>query len=129
MLKPGTDVTLIAAGPLVHEALLAHDLLAAEGISARIINMHTVKPLDAAAVLAAAQETGAIVTVDEAQLAGGLGGAIAEFLVSTYPVPVEMVGIADTFLECGLPEELAVKYQLTAKDFACAAKKVLARKK
>ncbi|SDH03592.1 transketolase family protein [Propionivibrio dicarboxylicus] len=128
VMQPGTDVTIIAAGPLVYEALLAHDKLAQEGISARVINMHTVKPLDEVAVLAAAKETGAIVTVDEAQLAGGLGGAVAEFLVSHHPVPVEMVGIKDTFLECGLPEELATKYQLVAKDFVAAAKKVIARK-
>lgn len=129
VMRSGKDVTIIAAGPLVYEALLAHDLLVAEGISARVINMHTIKPLDEAVVLAAAKETGAIVTVDEAQLAGGLGGAIAEFLVSNHPVPVEMVGITDTFLECGLPEELAAKYCLTAKDFVAAAKKVMARKK
>ncbi|SDH99138.1 transketolase family protein [Propionivibrio dicarboxylicus] len=129
VMKPGEDVTIIAAGPLLHEALLAHDQLAAEGVSARVINMHTVKPLDAAAVLAAAKETGAIVTVDEAQLAGGLGGAVAETLVSTVPVPVEMVGIVDTFLECGLPEELAVAYNLKAKDFVDAAKRVLKRKR
>ena len=102
VLKPGTDATIIAAGPLVYEALLAHDQLAAEGISLRVINMHTIKPLDEAAVLAAASETGAIVTVDEAQLIGGLGGAV--------------------------PEELAAKYGLTAKDFVVAVKKVLARK-
>ncbi len=128
VLRPGKDVTIIAAGPLVYEALLAHDQLAAEGISARVINMHTIKPLDEAAVLAAAQETGAVVTIDEAQMAGGLGSAVAEFLVNHCPIPVERVGINDTFLECGLPEELAVKYELTAKDFACAAKKVIARK-
>ena len=128
VLKPGKDAAIIAAGPLVYEALLAHDLLAAEGISLRVINMHTIKPLDEAAVLAAARETGAIVTVDEAQLIGGLGGAVAEFLVKNHPVPVEMVGIEDTFLECGLPEELAAKYGLTAKDFVKAVKKVLARK-
>ena len=128
VLKPGTDATIIAAGPLVYEALLAHDQLAAEGISLRVINMHTIKPLDEAAVLAAASETGAIVTVDEAQLIGGLGGAVAELLVKNKPAPVEMIGIEDKFLECGLPEELAAKYGLTAKDFVVAVKKVLARK-
>jgi len=128
VLKPGSDVSIIAAGPLVYEALLAHDLLAAQGISARVINMHTIKPLDTAAVLTAAQETGAIVTIDEAQLAGGLGGAVAELLVSHRPVPVEMMGVRDTFLECGLPEELAAKYQLTAKDVVAAVGRVLTRK-
>ena len=129
VLKDGTDVTIIAGGPIVYEALLAHDQLKAEGISARILNMHTFKPLDEAAVLAAAKETGAIVTVEDAQIIGGLGGAVAELLVNNHPVPVEMVGINDTFLECGLPEELAAKYGLTARDLVKAAKKVLARKK
>jgi len=129
VMRPGNDVTIIAAGPLLYEALLAHEQLAAEGVSARVINMHTVKPLDEAAVIAAAVETGAIVTVDEAQLAGGLGGAVAETLVSTTPVPVEMVGIVDTFLECGLPDELAVAYNLKAKDLVDAAKRALKRKR
>ncbi len=128
VLRPGKDVTIIAAGPLVYEALLAHDQLAAEGIAARVINMHTIKPLDEATVLKAARDTGAIVTIDEAQMAGGLGSAVAEFLVSHFPIPVERIGINDTFLECGLPEELAVKYQLKAKDLASAAKKAVARK-
>ena len=87
-MRPGKDLAFIVAGPLVYEALLAHDQLAAEGISARVINMHTIKPLDETAVLTAARETGAIVTIDEAQLAGGLGGAVAELLVSRHPAPV-----------------------------------------
>jgi len=128
VLKSGTDVSIIAAGPIVYEALLAHEQLASDGISARVINMHTIKPLDEAAILAAARETGAIVTAEEAQIYGGLGGAVAEVLVRHYPIPVEMVGIADTFLECGTPEELAVKYGLTAKDIVKAVKKVMARK-
>ena len=128
ILKPGTDATIIAAGPIVYEALLAHEQLAAEGISLRVINMHTIKPLDEAAVLAAARETGAIVTAEEAQLYGGLGGAVAEVLARKCPTPMEMVGIEDSFLECGTPEELAVKYGLTAKDLVCAVKKVMARK-
>ena len=128
VLKPGTDATIIAAGPIVYEALLAHEQLAAEGISLRVINMHTIKPLDEAAVVAAAQETGAIVTAEEAQVYGGLGGAVAEVLARKCPTPVEMVGIEDSFLECGTPEELAVKYGLTAKDLVRAVKKVMARK-
>ncbi len=128
VLKPGMDATIIAAGPIVYEALLAHEQLAAEGISLRVINMHTIKPLDEAAVVAAAQETGAIVTAEEAQLYGGLGGAVAEVLARKCPTPVEMVGIEDSFLECGTPEELAVKYGLTAKDLVRAVKKVMARK-
>jgi transketolase len=128
VLKPGTDVTIIAAGPIVYEALQAHDQLVVEGISVRVINMHTIKPLDEAAVLAAARETGAIVTAEEAQLYGGLGGAVAEVLARKCPTPLEMVGIEDSFLECGTPEELAVKYGLTAKDLVIAVKKVMARK-
>jgi len=128
VLRPGTDVAIIAAGPIVYEALLAHDELAVEGISLRVINMHTIKPLDETTVLAAAKETGAIVTAEEAQVYGGLGGAVAEVLAMKCPTPVEMVGIEDTFLECGTPEELAVKYGLTTKDLIKAVKKVLARK-
>lgn len=128
VLKPGTDATIIAAGPIVYEALQAHDQLAAAGISVRVINMHTIKPLDEGAVLAAARETGAIVTAEEAQVYGGLGGAVAELLARKQPTPVEMVGIEDSFLECGTPEELAVKYGLTAADLVAAVKKVMARK-
>ena len=128
VLKQGTAATIIAAGPIVYEALQAHEQLAAEGISLRVINMHTIKPLDEAAVLAAARETGAIVTAEEAQLYGGLGGAVAEVLARKCPTPMEMVGIEDSFLECGTPEELAVKYGLTAKDLVGAVKKVMARK-
>ena len=128
ILRNGTDATIIAAGPIVYEALQAVDLLAAEGISVRVINMHTIKPLDEEAVVAAARETGAIVTAEEAQVYGGLGGAVAEVLAQKQPTPVEMVGIADTFLECGTPEELAEKYGLTAKDLVKAVKKVMVRK-
>ena len=128
IMKDGKDVTIIACGPIVYEALLAHDLLKAKGISARIINMHTLKPLDEAAVLAAAKETGAIVTAEDAQVIGGLGGAVAELLVKNKPVPVEMVGILDTFMECGTPSELALKYNLTAPSLVAAVEKVLKRK-
>lgn len=128
VLKAGTDATIIAAGPIVYEALLAHEQLAAEGISVRVINMHTIKPLDESAVLAAARETGAIVTAEEAQIFGGLGGAVSEVLARNFPAPVEMVGIADTFLECGTPEELAAKYGLTSQDLVKSVKKVMARK-
>ena len=128
LMKPGSDVTIIAAGPIVYEALLAHDQLKAEGISVRVLNMHTLKPLDDVAVLAAARETGAIVTAEDAQVIGGLGGAVAELLVKHKPAPVEMVGIQDRFMECGLPEELAVKYNLTAPALVAAVKKVIGRK-
>ena len=128
LMKPGCDATIIAAGPIVYEALLAHDQLKAEGISVRVLNMHTLKPLDEAAVLAAARETGAIVTAEDAQVIGGLGGAVAELLVKHKPAPVEMVGIQDRFMECGLPEELAAKYNLTAPALVAAVRKVIGRK-
>lgn len=128
VLRDGSDATVIACGPVVYEALLAHEQLKNMGISLRVINMHTVKPLDEAAVLTAAAETGAIVTAEEAQIYGGLGGAVAEVLVRNKPVPVEMLGIFDTFLECGNPEELAVKYGLTAKDIVAAVNRALKRK-
>ena len=128
LMKPGSDVTIIAAGPIVYEALLAHDQLKAEGISVRVLNMHTLKPLDDEAVLSAARETGAIVTAEAAQVIGGLGGAVAELLVKHKPAPVEMVGIQDRFMECGLPEELAAKYNLTAPALVAAVRKVIGRK-
>ena len=127
-MKEGSDVTIIACGPVVYEAMQAHDQLKGLGISARVIDMHTVKPLDEAAVVKAAKETGAIVTVEEAQVFGGLGGAVAEALVKAKPVPVEMMGAQDTFLECGTPDELMIKYGLTAKGIVAAVQKVLARK-
>lgn len=128
-LRAGTDATIIACGPIVHEALLAHEALKAQGIAARVVNMHTVKPLDEAAVLRAAAETGAIVTAEEHQIYGGLGGAVAEVLVRNSPVPVAMVGIRDTFGESGTPEELAVRYGLTVGDIAAAVVEVLGRKR
>jgi len=128
VLREGTDATVIACGPIVYEALLAHEALKAKGIAVRVVNMHTVKPLDEAAVLKAAAETGALVTAEEHQLAGGLGGAVAELLVRHTPVPVAMVGVRDTFGESGTPEELAVRYGLTAADIAAAVAEALARK-
>jgi transketolase len=90
--------------------------------------MHTIKPIDADAILAAAAETGAIVTVEEHQINAGLGSAVAEVLVKHNPVPVEMIGIMDTFGESGSPEELAIKYGLKQKDVKAAVRKVLGRK-
>ena len=128
ILKDGTDLTIIACGPIVYEALQAAESLANSGISARVINMHTIKPLDKEVILKAARETGAIVTAEEHQVFGGLGGAVAEFLVQNHPIPMEMIGIQDTFGESGTPEELAEKYGLTASHIVEAAKRVLSRK-
>jgi len=128
-MREGSDLTIIAAGPIVYEALQAAEQLSQQGVSARVVNMHTLKPLDEQAIIAAANETGAIVTAEEHQVYYGLGGAVAECIVKHNPVPIEMVGIMDTFGESGSPEELAVAYGLTSKEIIAAAQKVLKRKK
>ncbi|PKM82342.1 MAG: transketolase [Firmicutes bacterium HGW-Firmicutes-14] len=127
-LRDGSDVTVIACGLMVGQALEAADVLAGENISTRVINMHTIKPLDREAVVRAAMETKAIVTAEEHNVIGGLGSAVAEALVETVPVVQEMVGVKDTFGESGAPSELLEKYGLTAKDIVAAVKKVIERK-
>nr|WP_320148079.1 transketolase family protein [uncultured Anaeromusa sp.] len=129
VLTEGKDVTLIANGVMVMAALEAAKTLAAEGIQARVINMASVKPLDEAAVVSAAKETGAIVTCEEHSIIGGLGSAVAEVLAEQAPAPLERVGVKDTFGESGKPKELLAKYGLTAVDVAAAARRVVARKK
>ena len=129
VLTEGNDVTLIANGVMVTAALEAAKTLATEGIQARVINMASVKPLDAAAVVSAAKETGAIVTCEEHSIIGGLGSAVAEVLAEQAPAPMERVGVKDTFGESGKPKELLAKYGLTAADVAEAARRVVARKK
>jgi len=128
-LQDGKDVTVIACGLMVAPAQDAAAELAKEGIQARVLNMHTIKPIDKDAIVAAARETGAIVTAEEHSIIGGLGGAVAEVLAETVPAPLERVGVKDTFGESGKPAELLEKYGLTAKDIVAAVKKVLARKK
>ena len=127
-LRDGHDVTLMATGILVvSETLRAAELLHAEGISARVLNHHTVKPLDRMAVIAAAAETGAVVTVEEHNVIGGLGGAVAEVLQQTRPVPCVRVGIADTFCDELAPhEEMLRIYGLDAESIMAAAKQALA---
>ena len=129
VLTEGKDVTLIANGVMVMAALEAAKMLAAEGIQARVINMASVKPLDEAAVVSAAKETGAIVTCEEHSIIGGLGSAVAEVLAEQAPAPLERVGVKDTFGESGKPKELLAKYGLTADDVAAAVRRVVARKK
>lgn len=124
----GKDVTVIATGIMVSMALEAAETLSGEGISVRVINMHTIKPIDAEAIVAAAKETGAIVTAEEHNIIGGLGSAVAEVVVENCPVPVERVGVKDTFGESGTPDDLLKKYGLTAGDIAAAVKKVMGRK-
>ncbi len=124
----GKEAAIIACGPLAHNALLAANELEKEGISTRVINLHTIKPLDEATVLEAAQECGAIVTVEEHQITGGLAGAISEFLVEHHPVPLERIGIRDCFGESGEPNELIEKFGLGVKSIKAAVYQVLKRK-
>jgi len=126
--REGTDVTVIACGQMVYEALVAAENLQKEGISVRVINNHTIKPIDKKTIIQAAKETGAIVTAEEHQINGGLGSAVAEVLVENYPVPMERVGLLDTFGESGKPEELLVKYHMKAGDIEKAVRKVIKRK-
>jgi transketolase len=125
----GNDVTIIACGLQVWEAILAEEVLSSEGISVRLINMHTIKPLDAEAVMKAARETGAIVTAEDHQIHGGLGGAVAELLAQTIPTPQEFVAVRDTFGESGRGDELMKKYGIAKEDIIKATRKVLMRKK
>ncbi|WP_027717662.1 transketolase family protein [Desulfovirgula thermocuniculi] len=118
LMREGRDATVIACGIMVAAALEAAGELAAEGLSVRVLNMHTIKPLDVEAVLAAARETGAIVTAEEHSVIGGLGGAVAEVVCEHHPVPVLRVGLPDVFGESGTPEELLQKYGLTAQNIA-----------
>ncbi len=128
-LAGGTDVAIIGAGPILYEALLAAGELKERGISALVLNCHTVKPIDADAVAAAAKACGAVVTVEEHQIHGGIGSAVAEVLARRCPVPVEFVGMPDTFGESGQPGELFKKYGLDAAAIVAAAVNVTARKK
>ena len=126
--REGNDVTVFANGPMVYEALQAAEALAAEGISVQVYDLHTVKPLDEQAVLAAAKKTGCIVTAEEHQIYGGMGGAVAEFLARNCPTPMEMVAVRDSFGESGQPQELMDKYGLNQKAIEEKIRSVLARK-
>ena len=126
--RDGGDAAVVACGSLVYEALVASEALSSEGIDVRVINSHTVKPIDEATIISAAKETGAVVTAEEHQVHGGLGSAVAEVLSQKYPVPIEYVAIMDTFGESGEPEELMKKYGLKSQDIIKAVKKVLKRK-
>lgn len=129
VLRAGHDVALVACGALVHEALQAHEHLKAEGLQARVLNMSSIKPLDKALLVQAAKECGCVVTAEDHNVLGGLGGAVSEVLGEEWPVPVERVGVRDVFGESGTPKELYERYGLTAKHVAEAAKRAVARKK
>ncbi len=124
-LTEGNDVTIVATGIMVDEALSAEKMLKAEGISARVINIHTLKPIDSEILINAAKETGAIVTVEEHNIIGGLGSAVSEVISEEKPVPVIRVGVKDTFGESGKPEELLKAYGLKDVNIVDAVKKAI----
>jgi len=125
VLREGRDVTIIATGLMVGEALAAFEALKNDGISARVVNMHTIKPIDRDAIISAARDTGAIVTAEEHSVLGGLGGAVAEVTAETIPVPVLRVGVEDVFGQSGPALELLKKYGLTAEKIALKAKEAM----
>ena len=127
-LKDGSDVTIVATGLMVPEALTAADMLSEEGISARVINIHTIKPIDEDILVKAAKETGAIVTAEEHNIIGGLGSAVAEVLSEKCPTPLVRVGVQDKFGKSGKPAQLLKEYGLTAENIANKAKEAIAKK-
>jgi transketolase len=125
----GNDVTLMATGLLVAESIKAAELLEAEGISARVIDLHTIKPLDRDAIGRAAQETRAIVVAEEHLVDSGLGVRVAQVVAETHPAVMEFVGIQNTYAESGTPDQLLDKYGLRARNVADAAKRAIGRKR
>lgn len=127
-LNEGSDVTIIATGHLVWKALEACEMLEEKGISADVLNIHTIKPLDQEAVLRSVKKTGCVVTAEEHQLWGGLGEAVAHVLVTNFPAPQEFVAVMDTFGESGTPDQLMKKYGLEADNIVAAAERAIHRK-
>jgi len=128
VLRDGHDATIIACGIEVSESLKAADILKKENISVKVVNMHTIKPIDEDCIIKSAKETGAIVTAEEHQKYGGLGGAVAEVVVRHCPVPMAMVAADDTFGESGTPEELLAAYHMAAADIVEAVRQVIRKK-
>lgn len=126
-IREGKDVTVIATGIMVNEAFIAAEKLAEEGIDVRVIDIHTIKPIDSDAIIKAAEETRAIVTAEEHSIVGGLGSAVAEVVVKNAPVKMAMVGQQDTYGESGKPDQLKEKYGMTSADIINAVKSVLQR--
>jgi transketolase len=129
IIKNGKDVTIFACGQMVYESLVACEILGKEGIDARLVNIHTPKPIDADCIIKCARETGAIVTAEEHTIAGGFGSAISEVLVENCPVPVKFVGVRDRFGQSGEPEELFEHFGLKAKNIVQTAKSAIAMKR
>ena len=126
--REGEDVTILACGPLVHEAMLAAKQLESVGVSTEVVNVATIKPLDKKTILESTKKTGAVVTVEEGQITGGLGGAVCELLSEHYPLPVERVGVRDLFGQSGIVSELWAAYGIDAEHIAQAARRVIERK-
>ena len=124
----GHDVALVACGPLVYQTLVAARELNSEGIKTLVLNNHTIKPLDKTTLLKAARDCGAVVTIEEHQIAGGMGSAVAELLSANYPIPMEFVGMQDSFGESGDPDQLLAKYGMSVAKIKEAVKKVMSRR-
>jgi len=129
ILRKGTDATIVATGNMVWEALQAAESLKKQGVDTQVVNIHTIKPIDSDLLIQAAKKTGALVTVEEHQVAGGLGSAVAEVLVKNFPVPMEIIGMPDCFGESGTPAELLQKYGLNSGNIARKVFEVYKRKR
>ena len=127
--RDGKDVVIIACGPLVHRALQAAEELKKDGLDVMVVNSHTIKPLDEKAVLAAAKTCGAVVTVEEHQITGGLGGAVSEFLAKTLPTPIEFIGVQNLFGESGPPNDLIEHFGMGVSHIKNAVRRVMKRKR
>jgi transketolase len=127
--EEGDDVTICATGAMTYQALLAVDLLFKDGISAEVVHVPTIKPLDAATIIKSVKKTGAVVTIEEGQIIGGLGGAIAELISEEHPVPLKRIGMQDHFGESGDPEQLLEHFGLDAKHIRLAAHHIIDKKK
>jgi transketolase len=128
VMRNGRDVVVFACGVMVQEALKAADILEHEHISLRVVNLHTIKPIDVETIVESAKQTGAVVTAEEHQIMAGMGSSVCEVLAQHYPVPVEMIGMKDAFGESGEPFELLKTYGLTDVEIVAAVKRVLKRK-
>ncbi|HBG62507.1 MAG: transketolase [Omnitrophica WOR_2 bacterium GWF2_38_59] len=128
VMQKGSDATVIACGIMVSEALSAAEILKKDGITIKVVNMHTIKPIDEEMIIQSAKETGAIVTAEEHQMYGGLGSAVAEVVVKNCPVPMEMIAVNDTFGQSGSPQELLKYYHLKDIDIAEAVKRLVVKK-
>jgi transketolase len=128
VVRDGSDLTIIACGLMVSASLDAAADLADEGIEARVVDLHTIRPLDKASIIAAAQETGAIVVAEEHLLQGGVGSNVARIVAENYPVPMRFVGLVDVYVESADPADLLKKYHLTSDDITSAARQVVRAK-